>query len=174
MLFADPDELGVEVLPVIDEAGSRMFAVGLAEVLEGGILGIGVAPAVTGEDAAGVGVDDEPRMAAGVEEHGIGGFGSDTGDGEQAVADFVGGALEEGVEAGVEGLDEDFDERAQASGFDAVATRGADPVGDGLFGSVVDGEGMEGVGVAEAGDGLLDVFPAGVLDEDGADADLEG
>jgi hypothetical protein len=142
MLFADPHELGVEVLPVVDEAGSRVVPVGFAEVLEGGVVGVGIAPAVTGEDAAGVGVDDEPWMAAGVEEHGVGGFGSDAGDGEQAVADFVGGALEEGIQAGVERLDEDFDEGAQAAGFDAVAARGADPFGDGWFGGAVEGEGV--------------------------------
>ena len=45
-----------------------------------------VGKAVTLQDAAGVGIDDEDRMLRGVEKDGVGGLGTDAADGEQLIA----------------------------------------------------------------------------------------
>ena len=132
---------------------------------------------MTGGDAAQVLVDDHGGSVERVEQDGVGGFGTDTGEGEQLVADDVGMVDGSGSQvvhvAGVVRVEES-DEGFEGGGFAQHETGGADEIAELGFGDgaqAIDGERAAGF---EVGDGALDGFPGGVLGEVGADHDFEG
>ena len=89
--------IGAERLPFLAKAFAGFDNQGVVFVEQGGVGGQGghegaldfviVAlfrhEEMAGKDAVGVGIDDENRVPAGVEQNGVGGFRADAGNGEQ-------------------------------------------------------------------------------------------
>src|SRR6266851_4807132 len=68
---------------------------GVEELAEVFVTGFGLSEAVAFEDAAGVGVDHENRVLAGIEKNGIGGFWSDAAQGKELLTKNRGRRSEE-------------------------------------------------------------------------------
>ena len=77
----------------------------------------GMSLAVALEDAAGVGVDDEDGMFAGIEKYGVGGFRADAPQIEQLFAKERSCGGEHFGERAAVGIEEKFDERFESFGF---------------------------------------------------------
>ncbi len=130
--------------------------------------------AVAGEDALGVGVDDEDIFVAGIKKDGVGGFRANAVDGEELFAQCeCGGAEHAGEGAGIFGAEEAH-EGFQSFGLLAEIARGADQRSEASGGDAFEGERSQKAFTAKIGDGAFDVGPRGVLGEDGADDDFEG
>jgi hypothetical protein len=129
--------------------------------------------AVAFEDAAGVGVDDEDRMAGGIEEDGVGGFGTDAVDGEKLRAKGLRlGARHFRDRALVRGVEE-ADKGFQLFGFLAEVAGRANEFFKVWRRGRFDGARREELFAAQVFDGGLDVGPRSVLNEDGPYDDLE-
>jgi len=125
------------------------------------------------EDAARVSVDNEDEVPASVKEDGVGGFRADAADGEELIAQSCGGGGEETVERTAVIFIKKSDERFEGFGLLAEIARGAEVLGERGGRDAVDGGRGEKLCCAKVGDGAFDVFPGGVLREDGADDDFE-
>ncbi len=175
MEFADPYQLGVIILPIIEEPAPPQPAQGpLTQLLDFGVGGIRAAPSVTGENAAGVGVDHEAGQTASVEQDAVRGFGPDPMDGEESLACNGGRPGQEVVEVPLVFLNQRVKERLEPPGLDAGASGRADKSGQLLVGETVEMVRIERAGVFELGESRLDVGPLGVLGENGAEADFDG
>src|SRR6185312_15796017 len=124
------------------------------------------------EQADQVRIHDEHRLVSSVEDDAIGGFGADAERREQTRAEFGRGNREQRLDRAV--LFEEGEEGAQLELFLAELAGGPDK----LF-QLLDSERghrlrCEHVRCAQAVQRAFDVRPHGVLDEDGADTDLEG
>ena len=180
--FAGFDDQGVELVVVAGESVGRFVVAFRGESLLGEGLDLGVFCVVGGEavangDAAEVFVDHHGGDAQGVEENGIGGFGANTGEIEEVIANgFLIGvsATSKGGHAafvfGVEKGDEGFEGR----GFAQHETRGADEIAELSFGDRTEAADGEGAASAQVGNGAFDGFPGGILGEVSADDDFEG
>ena len=127
----------VEFVEEVVIARERGFESG-AEVLIGGF---GMGEAVAFEDAAGVGVDYEDRMLAGVEEDGVGGFGADAAKREKLFAEAPGCRGKQAVERAAVLGEEKGDEILESSGFLAEVARRAEASGKSCSTDITDREG---------------------------------
>jgi len=125
------------------------------------------------EDAARVGVDNEDEVPASVEEDGVGGFRADAADGEELIAQSCGSGGEETAERTAVIFIKKSDEGLEGFGLLAEIARGAEVLGERGGRDAVDGGRGEKLCCAKVGNGAFDVFPGGVLREDGADDDFE-
>ncbi len=141
---------------------------------EGLVFDVGRDDAVAGEDAAGIDIDDEDGVVAGIEEDVVGGLGADAVECQEFFAQFTEGALGEvGHVTSVVG-DEVFRKDAESFGLLPEVTGGAECGFEGGGIDIEEGLGRKEVLVFEVLDGSFDVGPGGVLGEDGADGDFEG
>lgn len=129
---------------------------------------------VSGEDAAGVGIHHEAVVRTSIKQHAIRRLRSDPGNGEKAGAGFCPGTLEEAGEVGVVTLDQDAEERAESLRLDVEIAGRPDQAGEVGFGNCEEAPRSQATGSFEIGNGSFDVGPAGVLRENGADADFKG
>lgn len=174
VIFADGDQLGVIVLPVIETRGPRVLVQGrFAEPLHFLVARRGGTPSMSYEDPVRVGVDYETGMAAGVEEEAIGRLGADAVDAKQSLSNRGPIAAEQEVEPAVAFDDEDMEESVQPTGFDIRVAGGADELCELTGGESVQRARSEQPTEAEAIQSALDAAPGGVLSEDGPNADLE-
>jgi len=121
-MFAGVDDEGMEFVEELVVGGERGFEESSDFVV--GKFGMGVA--VTFENAAGVGVDDEDRMFAGVEKNGVGGFRADAAEAEELLAKDGSWRGEQVVERTVVGVEEEFHEGLESFGFLAEVAGGAE------------------------------------------------
>ena len=138
------------------------------------IVGVEVDPSVPGEDAVGVGVDDETGQSARVEQDRIGRFRPDTVNAEQPAAQLRQFGAEHRLQRAIVLLDDKFEHAPQPPGLDAEVTGRLNQLFEFFDGHVVQCAGFEQIGLAEVVDRPFDVPPTGVLREHGADDDLEG
>ena len=125
------------------------------------------------EDTSGIGIDDEGRAFGGVEEHAISGFGADSGDCQKPLPNSVKFSGKEKVEGTLIFFNEDLQKGTEASGFDSEIAGWPDPFGQGFFRNLPQGKRGKGLFFFETLDGAFDVFPVGVLGEDGADTNFK-
>lgn len=182
--FADFDDEGVEFVVVAGEGRGRFRRLAglrrkglLGKRLEVGVLCVFRKQAMAGDDAAEVFVDDHGRGVEGVEQDGIGGFGSDARQGEQLVANGMRRAAGRGAKdfhgAAVVGVEEGH-ERFEGRGLAQHKARGADEGAQFGFGNRTQPGDVQDAVRLEAGDGALDAGPGGVLGKVRADDDFEG
>jgi hypothetical protein len=180
--FADLDDERVKFVVVAGEGGTVfMGALGrkglLGEGLDVGVFGFFRCEAVADYDAAQIFVDDHGGRIEGVEQDGIGGFGTDAGKGEQLLADGKRrseGSRAEGFDVAAVARIEKGNEGLEGCRFAEHESGGADEVTKVCFGDCAQAVDREDAARFEIGDGALDTFPGGVLCEVCADDDFEG
>ena len=169
VVLAGVNDQGVEFI-VQRRVGGKVALEEMAEVF---VTAVRFAQAMTFEQAPRVGVNDEDRMVAGVEQDGVGGFRPDAVDREQLFAQRRGWHAEHFGERAVVLLSEKADECFQFLRFLAEVAGRADELGEFGEWDCFDRAGLEELRAVEVGDGRFDVGPRGVLDQDSADDDLE-
>ena len=168
-MFAGVDDQSVEFVEELGVVGEGAFEEGADFV----VAEFGRSEGVAFEDAAGVGVNDEHGMVAGIEKDGVGGFGADAVDGEELGAESFGGSREHASErAGVIAMDE-AREGFQFFGFLTEVAGRADELREARSRTGMQGVERKEFFTAKIGNGALDIFPGSVLREDGADDDFE-
>src|SRR5262245_6947546 len=137
VMLSGMDDERVEFVEEVVIARERGFESG-AEVLIGGF---GMGEAVAFEDAAGVGIDDEDGMLAGIEEDGVGGFGADAAKSEKLFAEALGGGSEQAVERAAVLGEEKSNEGLESLGFLAEVARRAEASGKSCWTDATDYDG---------------------------------
>lgn len=168
-MFAGVNEEGVEFVEESMVGGEVLLKEG-AKLLVG-MFGRG--EAVTLEDAACIGVNDEDGMAAGIEEDGVSGFRTDAVDREEPFAElFRGGAEHLSKRTAIVFLHESG-EGFELASFLAKVTGRTDEARETRRGNGEDGAERKQFLAAKISDGALDVSPGSVLGENGADDDFK-
>jgi hypothetical protein len=170
VIFPDGDEEGVEFVVEVNLGGK----VGFEGVLDGLVIVIRGDEEVSEEDSVGVGIDDEGGLLGGVEEDIVGGFRSDAVDDEEFLSEAGGGLVKEAVEVSFVLVMDMSKEVEESFGFDGEVPCGADKLGEFIRWGPDEFFDIHQVGLFEVFDGSFDVFPIGILGEDGADHDFEG
>jgi hypothetical protein len=174
VVLAHHDELGVVILPEVKSSGGSLVAQGgLAKLLELGVSGGRRTPAVPNKDSGSVGVNDERRSPAGIEQHAVSGLGPDSVDGQKPVPGLPRGALPQRSKVAVVLADQHFEKSAEPAGFHPEKAGRAYEVRQLGLGEFEQSAGFEEMARAEVLEGPLDIGPAGILSEDRADADFE-
>ena len=116
---------------------------------QGLVFDIGMAQAMAGEDAAGVGVDDKDCFIAGIQEDIVGGFRTDAVDGEQFFSQAGKGKRGHGFHASAMVFYQVCAETAQARGFDAEKAGRTKRVMQGVFPTGQNTDGIEQITLFE-------------------------
>ena len=124
------------------------------------------------EDAPRVGVGDEDGTVGGVEQDGVGGLGTEPGNGEELASQGAEGRHPQAGETSSEALDEPPREGLEPTRLQPVRARGPDHLGEGWLGEGGHAVGSQQAALPEGCDGAGGVRPRGVLGEDGAGRDL--
>jgi hypothetical protein len=139
--------LRVVILPIVEELmGWAIEEHRFAEVLEMVVRDVGWAPLMPAKDASGVGVDHETSMCAGIEEHAVGGFGTDARNGKQSGAGLGATAREEAIETGTVFVDQHAEEGAKPASLDIEVTGRPEQAGKIGFGKRQEELRFEGTG----------------------------
>ena len=122
----------------------------------------------------GVGIHHKNGLSSCIQYNGISGFRANTLDREQLSAQFIKRQGKQGFQTAVMLLGNENQEIAQAACLDVVVPCWADVFGQNLSGQGQHGGQVEQAGLLEVRDSLFNVFPVGVLGQDGAHYHLKG
>ncbi len=181
--FADVDDERVKFVVMAGQLGGVFgWATGrrgeglIGEGLDFGVLCFFGNERVTRNDAAQVFIDDHRGRVEGIQEDGVGCFGTDAGERQQFFANLVrgtaGGFLEV-LDGSAVFLIKKGDEGLQRCRLAQHETGGPDEIAEFLFGNRAEGGDGKDIASFEAGNRAFHAFPGGVLGQVGADNDFE-
>ena len=168
-MFAGVDDEGVELVEELRVGRERRFEECANFVV--GEFGVGVA--VTFEEAAGVGIDDEDRVLARVEKDGVGGFRADAAEVEELIAKDRSWRGEHLGERSVVGVVEEVRQGFKRFGFLAEVAGRAEEPREFRAGHSPDSNWGKQASGTQVSNGAFDVGPGSVLREDSTDDDFE-